>query len=117
MAKSTYGQLQKQIAELEAQAEKIKQEEIAEVVAKIRDAIEVYGLTPDSLFGRRAGAKKAKSGNKARAAGTQYSDGSGNVWGGRGPVSTESRMKICPLGFSGILHFLSRIIQEHTSVC
>ena len=87
MAKSTYGQLQKQIAELEAQAAKVKQEEIAEVVAKIRDAIEVYGLTPDDLFGRRAGAKKvkAKAASKTRAAGTQYSDGAGKVWGGRGP--------------------------------
>jgi DNA-binding protein H-NS len=87
MAKSTYAEIQKQIAELQSHAAAIKQDEVAGVVEKIREAIEVYGLTPDVLFGRRAGAKKVKAtaAGKRRAAGTQYSDGSGNVWGGRGP--------------------------------
>ena len=87
MAKSTYAEIQKQIAALQAQAETIKQDEVAGVVAKIREAIEIYGLTPEDLFGRRAGAKKvrATAAGKTRAAGTQYSDGAGNVWGGRGP--------------------------------
>lgn len=88
MAQSTYGQLQKQIEDLQAQAEKVKQREVEGVVAKIRDAIQVYGLTAEDLFRRRAETKKktkTKNAVKVRAPGTQYSDGAGNSWGGRGP--------------------------------
>lgn len=76
-------QLQKQIAALQAQAAKIKQDEVAGVIARIKDAVKSYGLTAKDIFGARAsgaGGTKSKSGAKVA-----YSDGKGNTWVGRGP--------------------------------
>ena len=46
MAKS-YGQLQAQIQKLQAEAEALKAKEVDGVIARIRTAIEHYGITPD----------------------------------------------------------------------
>lgn len=94
MAKS-YLELQKQIAALTAQAEKARQSEVAGVVARIKEAIAVYGITladlnlDGSMPTQRASApiqvvsrKKAAAG---RASVARYQDGSGNSWSGRGP--------------------------------
>lgn len=96
MAKS-YEQLQKQISELQAEAEKIRQKEVAEVIGRIRQAIDHYGLTAADLgFGK--GAEKSpkavpqgrrKPGRKAgvrpaAGAGTLYRDEAGHTWAGRG---------------------------------
>ena len=78
--------MSKQIADLRARAEKLKRQEVGEVITKIKKAITAYGITAHELFGQavttktRAAAKKSKSAVIAK-----YSDGSGNVWGGRGP--------------------------------
>ncbi len=92
MAKS-YGQLQAQIQKLQAEAEAIKAKELDGVIARIRTAIEHYGITPDQLFGtvkktkaKRAAAKKAparKSAAKGRPVAIKYRDGE-NTWTGRG---------------------------------
>lgn len=82
MSKKTYHQIAQQIKALEAEAEKLRQAEIADVVQGIKAAIDTYGLTATDLFGRSAARKGAKRGRPARA---KYSDGRGNVWGGRGP--------------------------------
>ncbi len=80
MAKS-YSDLQKQIASLQAEAERIKKAELTDVVAKIKTAIKAYEITPRDLFGIRT-----TVGAKGRAtSGARYRDDSGNVWGGRGP--------------------------------
>lgn len=60
----TYAALQQQIADLQKQAEGLRDAEVAGVIERIREAIAVYGLTPDDLFGS-APARKAK---RARAA-------------------------------------------------
>jgi DNA-binding protein H-NS len=78
----TYAQLQKQIASLEAKAAEIKRNEVAEVVAKIKEAIEVYSLTAQDLFGGRGAAGSTRRGRSAQA---KYGDGQGNTWVGRGP--------------------------------
>ena len=62
LAKS-YGQLQAQIQKLQAEAEALKAKEIEGVIARIRTAIEHYGITPDQLFGK---AKKASTSRAAR---------------------------------------------------
>lgn len=80
MAKS-YSDLQKQIASLQAEAERIKKAELADVISKIKAAITAYDITPRDLFGVRA----AASTGKGRAGGARYRDDSGNTWGGRGP--------------------------------
>lgn len=50
-ATQTFFEIQQQIAELQAQAERVKQQEVRDVIDRIREAIEAYGLTPDQLFG------------------------------------------------------------------
>ena len=92
MAKS-YSQLQAQIEKLQAEAEALKAKELEGVIARIRTAIEHYGITPDQLFGRakkavagRAAAKKAparKSAAKGRPVAIKYRDGN-DTWTGRG---------------------------------
>lgn len=91
----TYTQIQRQIEALQKQAEKLKSSEVSGVVARIKEAIEHYGLTPAQLFGtnspgaRTAKSSSAKSGGKSgRAKGASlaaYADDAGNTWGGRGP--------------------------------
>jgi hypothetical protein len=45
----TYHQLKKHIAELQAQAESVKRSEVAGVISKAKEAIQVYGLTRQDL--------------------------------------------------------------------
>lgn len=81
----TFQQLQKQIEDLKAQAEKLRQGEVQEVIQNIRTAIETYGLSEQDLFGSsgRSPAKK-QAGGQRRGTGAKYSDGKGNTWVGRG---------------------------------
>ena len=90
-APSTYAEMQKQIAELQSKAEALKAQEIKDVIGRIREAIEVYGLTSDDLFGgvkakaagKRAKATAARSGKAASA--PKYKDpASGKSWTGVG---------------------------------
>ena len=82
----TYAQVAKQIAALHAKAEKLKRQEVGEVIAKIKKAIAAYGITVQELFGKATATKSKAITKKATSAGVpKYSDGNGNVWGGRGP--------------------------------
>jgi len=84
MAATSYSQIQKQIEALQAQAAKLRVDEVAGVVAKIKEAITVYGLTRQDLFGASgAVAPKAKAAGK-KSTGAKYADGKGGEWGGRG---------------------------------
>ncbi len=79
-------QIKKQIARLERQAEALRQKEIADVVARIRDAIAHYGLTADDL-GLGSPRKRAagKAGKKTRKAPTvKFRDAEGHTWSGHG---------------------------------
>ncbi|SDZ70769.1 DNA-binding protein H-NS [Variovorax sp. YR266] len=95
MAK-TYLQVQQQIAQLQAQAESLRKKEAAGVLARIKEAIAVYGFTAEDLgvAGHNASTKAAGPGGRAKiskaktrstASIPKYRDGNGNVWGGRGP--------------------------------
>ena len=95
MAK-TYLQVQQQIAQLQTQAEALRRKEAAGVLARIKEAIAVYGFTAEDLGvgGHKAGTKAAKSKGGAKSAKTtsspkistpKYKDDHGNTWGGRGP--------------------------------
>jgi len=84
MAITSYTQIQKQIEALQAQAAKLRVEEVAGVVSKIKEAIAVYGLTRQDLFGAGgASAPKSRAAGK-KTAGVKYADGKGGEWGGRG---------------------------------
>jgi DNA-binding protein H-NS len=93
MAK-TLAALQQQIQKLQDQADAIKKKEAVGVIAKIKVAIEAYGLKPEDLFG--SAAEKAKRPYKAREiapkkvaaqkkspAPPKYTDGT-SFWSGHG---------------------------------
>ena len=85
----TYSQLQKKIEKLQKEADALRQKELGGVIARIKVAIEHYGLTADQLGlagapVRGLASSKSRSLGKA-AAGAKYSNGNGQVWSGRGP--------------------------------
>jgi len=88
----TYSAIKAEIAKLEKQAEALRKAEVAGVVAKIKTAIEAYGLTAADLgFGsgsaRPARQTKGKGGKKtSKTVGVaKYRDPkSGKTWTGRG---------------------------------
>lgn len=90
----TLNQLQKQIAKLESQANQIKKKEAGAVIARIKEAIAVYGLTAADLglsargpkaatskAGRKAVTKKAR---KTKGGRIKFHDDNGNTWTGHG---------------------------------
>ncbi|MEC5387312.1 H-NS histone family protein [Uliginosibacterium sp. H3] len=91
----TYAQLQKQITALTREAEALKRKEAAEVVARIKQAIEAYGLTASDLgLSAKRGpkpkldqdsTKKATTKTKKKRSQIKYRDGTDNTWVGRGP--------------------------------
>lgn len=80
----TLVQVQRQIAELKAVEDKLRQAEIAGVVARIREAIGVYGITSQDLFGTNAAKSKGRPKAQTRSGAAKYADGTGNTWSGRG---------------------------------
>ncbi|MFM9428048.1 DNA-binding protein H-NS [Variovorax sp. GrIS 2.14] len=103
MAK-TYEQIQQQIEKLQRQAKALQAVEAEGVIARIKDAIKHYGLTAEQLgfdvattsaaavssapapTSAPAAKQTSKPATKSTAKGkAQFSDESGNVWGGRGP--------------------------------
>ena len=98
MAKSLK-QVLSQIEKLKKEADSLRAKEISGVVARIREAIDHYGLTAEELFGagaakpagrgRAAKAAKASAGTRKakapRGAGApKYHDGAGHTWTGVG---------------------------------
>ncbi len=93
--KKTYAGVMQQIETLQAEAEKLRRQEVQGVIQRIREAIAAYGLSAADLgFGGRgrrakaAAAPKARAprkGRKGRAAKVKFRDEAGNTWGGRGP--------------------------------
>jgi DNA-binding protein H-NS len=95
MAK-TLSQIEKQIAVLQRRAEALKKRDVAGVVARIKEAIAYYGLTPQELGfggtvarktrgpGKKTGAGKAKVKATKSALPPKFRDAAGNTWSGRG---------------------------------
>jgi DNA-binding protein H-NS len=90
MAK-TYEQLQQEIQALQAEADKLRRQELEGVIARIREAIALYDLTPAELgfgagsfnsSGRKSGARGGEG--AGGRSGVTYSNGAGGTWGGRG---------------------------------
>lgn len=82
--------LESEIARLQAEAEKLRNDEVEGVIDRIRVAIAHYGLTPDQLFGggkrKAAGGTALKASSDGLAVGVpKYRDpASGKTWTGRG---------------------------------
>lgn len=84
---ATYAALQKQIAELERQAQKVRQDEIAQVVSKMKEAIAVYGITAKDLglAGLKAVATRKTATVRPGVGVPRYRDPkSGKTWTGHG---------------------------------
>ena len=96
----TLAALNAQIAALQAQAEALRKKEVAEVVAKIKDAIAHYGLTaadlglatsarknvklPAAGGDKPASERRKKAGPKPAARTVKFKDDQGNTCGGMG---------------------------------
>ena len=82
----TYAQLSREIASLQATAEKLRAAEIKAAVAKANELIATYGLTANDLkFSKSTSSPSVPAAARAVASDARYSDGKGNTWGGRGP--------------------------------
>ena len=88
----TLAQIRQQIEELENEAKRVRDTEVAGVVARIKTAIDFYGLTAKDLFGAKVKPSvvvTVKSGKKVKAskaiAAARYKDpASGKTWTGHG---------------------------------
>lgn len=93
----TLEQIHADIKRLEQEAKSVRDAEVAEVVAKMKAAIEHYGLTAADLglasrAGRKVGKGRAAPSPKARKKGAaaksprpvKYRDEAGNAWVGHG---------------------------------
>ena len=83
----TYSDFLKQIEQLRAKADEVRQKEVAGVIARIRQAIAYYDITPDELLpadrSQRAPNRERPAGDPAPKV-VRYRDDQGNTWGGRG---------------------------------
>jgi DNA-binding protein H-NS len=84
MAQS-YKQIQKQIEQLQKRADVLRRSEVKGVIDRIKVAIAHYGLTASHLGLGSATTKAKTTVKKAAKASAKFSDGTGNVWAGRGP--------------------------------
>ena len=84
---ATYLELKEQAEKLLAEAERMREQEIADAIADIKRKIELYGLSASDLgFARAAGPGNArpKAAKSAKAA-VKYRGPNGETWsGGRG---------------------------------
>jgi DNA-binding protein H-NS len=96
MARRTFIEVQRQIEQLQKEADQLRKQEAADVLGRIKEAIAVYGFTAAELgvagaaiAGRTRKAKSPaggrKSSGKSLGSGPKYRDQEGNVWSGRGP--------------------------------
>ena len=90
----TLAQIQKQIDQLEREAEQVREKEVANVIERIRAAIDFYGLKAKDLFGparrtavegsNKAAVKKLKK-PKKRPTPPKYREPiTGKTWTGHG---------------------------------
>ncbi|CAJ0789694.1 hypothetical protein LMG7141_02265 [Ralstonia condita] len=78
----TYKEIVQKISELQRQADELRANEQAAVIAEIKQKIVEYGLTADDLgFGSKSSPVSKKAGRKVPV---RYRDNNGNTWTGRG---------------------------------
>ena len=80
---SQYAKLKAQIADLQAQADDVRRQEVAAVIAEVQQKIAEYGLTAQDLgFAERA--KRGRPPKKAPLPPKYRDPKSGATWSGRG---------------------------------
>lgn len=79
---ATYLELKQKAEKLMAEAEQMRQKEISDVIADIREKMKAYGLTPQDV-GFASSGRKRSSGATAKT--VKYRGPNGETWsGGRG---------------------------------
>ena len=90
---TSYAKIKARIKSLEARAEELRRKEIKDVIARVKEAIEFYGLTAAELGFSPSGKlskvakpwpRKGPNGSKSVRP-PKYRDSAGNTWVGRGP--------------------------------
>jgi len=76
---ATYLELVEKAQKLMAEAEQVRQKEISDVIADIRQKMQTYGLTLQDIGGA-AGGRKRSAGGKTKA--VKYRGPNGETWGG-----------------------------------
>lgn len=88
--KLTLKEIDREIARLQRQADKIRDSEKSEVVARIKKAVDYYGITAADLGLGKAARERSKAIGKANgkrrssAGRVKYKDGTGRTWSGFG---------------------------------
>jgi DNA-binding protein H-NS len=78
---ATYLELKEQAEKLLAEAERVREQEIADAIADVKRKIELYGLTAADLgFARNAGPGNSRQ--KAAKTAVKYRGPNGETWGG-----------------------------------
>ncbi|MDB5821726.1 MAG: histone family protein nucleoid-structuring protein [Herminiimonas sp.] len=78
----TYSELQRRIKALQQQAEQLRRNEVASVVADIEAKMQEFGITVDDLIGARRDEPKQIA--RAPVPAKYRSPGTGETWSGRG---------------------------------
>lgn len=83
---ATYQELKDQAEKLLAEAERMREQEIADAIADIRKKIELYGLTAADLgFAKSGPGMSPRPARAAKSAVVKYRGPNGETWsGGRG---------------------------------
>ena len=84
---ATYQELREQAERLFAEAERMREQEIADAIADIKRKIQIYGLTAADLGFERSGpgVQRRSSGGKPATPTVKYRGPNGETWsGGRG---------------------------------
>jgi DNA-binding protein H-NS len=82
---ATYLELKEQAEKLLAEAEKMREQEISDAIADIKQKIDVYGLTAADLGFSKGGPGNAGRSKPAAKSAVKYRGPNGETWsGGRG---------------------------------
>lgn len=79
---ATYLELKEQAEKLLAQAEKMREQEIGDAIADVKEKIRLYGLTAEDLGLARSSGPGRSARPKAPAAAVKYRGPNGETWGG-----------------------------------
>lgn len=84
---ATLAEINKKIAELQAQADKMREEGKANAIAEVKEKIKEFGITAQDLgFENPTAAKKSKSPTAPKDKNIAYKKSESETWsGGRGP--------------------------------
>lgn len=84
-APKTLADIQAQIAELQKQADALRQKEFASALAEVKEKIAAFGFTAKDLGFSKAGAPAGKRGSAKGSVAAKYKSKDGSqTWSGRG---------------------------------